>query len=154
MASSFPAYVAQGAEKTVVRHYKPGTAFVVGSFVVYDTSGNDMDLCGTDPALIAGISEVSSAAHTLLTEDAKVPVRILTASETVIALASATTPADSYIGDNVGITVSGTTWLCDVAKTTTTSRATVVDVDITNGIFYVTIHANALQFAQKTVAQS
>ena len=153
MASNFPAYVAQGAEKTVVRHYKPGTAFIIGSFVVYDTSNNDMDVCGTNPATIAGISEVSSAAHTLLIEDAKVPVRIITASETVIALASATTPADSYIGDNVGITLD-TNWLCDVAKTTTTSRATVVDVDIGAGIFFVTLHANALQFAQKTVAQS
>jgi len=153
VASNFPAYVAQGAEKTVVRHYKPGTAFIVGSLIVYDTSGNDMDVCGADPAAIAGISEISSAAHTLLTEDAKVPCRIITASETILAFASATTPADSYIGDNVGFTLS-TNWLCDVAKTTTTSRGTVVDVDIANGIFYVTLHANALQFAQKTVAQS
>lgn len=153
MASQFPAYVAQGAEKSVVRMYKPGTAFIVGSLIVYDTSGDDMDVCGGDPALIAGISEISSAAHTLITPDGKVPCRLITSSETVIAMASATTPADSYIGDPVGVTLS-TNWLCDVAKTTTTSRATVVDVDIANGIFFVVIHANAMQFGQNTVAQA
>ncbi len=154
MASNFPAYVAQGAEHTIVRDYTPGTAFVPGSFVVYDTSGNNVDVAGTDPALIMGISEVGSVAHALLTPNGKVPVRVIVSDKTVLALSSATTPADTYIGDNVGITINGTNWRADVAKTTTTSRLTVVDVDITNGIFFCTIHANAMQFGQKTVAQA
>lgn len=154
MASNFALYVAEGAEHSVVRHYTPGTAFVYGSLVVYDTTNNDMDLCGTDPALIAGISETGSAAHDDLTPDGKVPVRIITSNKLILAGSSATTPANSYIGDNIGFTLNGNYWRVDVAKTTTTSRGTVVDVDITNGIFFVTLHANALQFAQKTVAQA
>ena len=154
MASNFPAYVVEGAEHSVVREYGVGTAFVVGSFVVWDTSNNDMDLCGADPALIAGISEVNSADADDLTPDSKVPVRIITSDRCVIALASATTPAVSYIGDRVGLTLSSGIWLCDVAKTTTTSRATVMDVDITNGIFFVNLSMNALQFAGDRTAQS
>lgn len=144
MASNFPAYVAQGAERTVVRNYKPGTAFIPGSFVVYDTTNNDMDVCGADPVLIAGISEVSSAAATLLTPDAKVPVRIITSQQVIIAMGSATTPADSYIGDFLGI-VLDTNWLVDTSETTNI-RVQVVDVDITNGIFFVTLVPLIMQF--------
>lgn len=156
MASSFPIFVAQGAEDTIVREYTPDATnvFVPGSLVYYETTGNTVDVCGANPALIMGISEVSSVAHALITPNGKVPVRVITTDRVVLGCASATTPADSYIGDNVGFTLSGTVWLVDVAKTTTTSRATVVDVDIANGIFYVTLHANALQFGSKTVAQS
>ena len=162
MASSFPLFVAQGAEHTVVRNYTPDATnvFVPGSLVYYETTGNTMDVCGADPALVAGISEVSSVANALITPDGKVPVRIFTHAGVVLGGASATTPAVSYIGDQVGFTLSGTTWLVDVAKTTTTSRATVLDVDIANGIFFVLLHSHVaagtpfLQFGEREVAQS
>lgn len=153
MASDFPAYVAQGAEHTVVRDYTPGQGgtetFIPGDFVVFDAGvGDDMIRCGTNPASIAGISEVNSENHRVITADGKVPIRLLTSTHVLLALSSATTPAASHIGDSYGITrTAGGHWQLDTTKTAGTSRMRVVDVDITNGIFYCRPHANALQFA-------
>lgn len=154
MASAFPAYVAQGHDGTVVRDYTPGTdsnePFLVGDFVYFDTSDNVMQLCGTNPSLIAGISETSSAAHTVLTPDGKVPVRIITTFDVILALSSSTTPAASHIGDQYGITRTGSApfqWQLDTAKTAGDARALILDVDITNGIFLVQMLNTELQFA-------
>ncbi len=154
MASAFNAYVAQGFEGTAVREYTPGTGanepFLVGDYVFYETTDNTMDLCGADPSLIAGISEVSSAAHLLLTPDGKVPVRIIKSFDVILALSSSTTPADSHIGDQYGITRTGSApfqWQLDTAKTGGDSRVLVLDVDITNGIFFVQMLNTELQFA-------
>lgn len=159
MATAFPAYVAQGAEHTIVRDFTPGAdsnePFIVGDFVFYDTTDNVMQRCGANPTLIAGLSEVSSAAATLLTPSAKVPVRLIVGAGVVIAFASATTPAVSHIGDSYGITRNAAgQWLLDTAKTTTSSRARIIDVDITNGIFFGVLHENLLQFADVEVATS
>lgn len=150
MASNFPAYVAWGAEHTVVEEYTPGTAFLVGDFVYYDTSGNTMTLCGANPALIAGISEVSSAAAILLTPTAKAPVRLITSFNCVIAFSSATTPADTHLGDTYGITRTASApyqWQLDIAKTGADARALVVKVDIGSGTFFCHMLNTELQFA-------
>ena len=152
MASNFPAHVTEGAEHTTVRDYAVGTAFIPGSFVVWDTTNHDMDVCGADPVLIAGISEVNSTAAALLTPDSKVPVRIITSDQCIIALGSATTPAASYIGDALGIVLS-TNWLVDTSETTNV-RVIVMDVDITNGIWYCNIVPLALQFGPVGTALS
>ncbi len=151
MASDFPAYVISGAEKgSDVNEYTPASdAHVVpGDFWFYDTTGNDANICGTDPAIIAGISETDSDAHDALTPNAKVPLRIIRNSMLQIALASATTPADTHIGDEYGITVAASgNWLLDTAKTGASARVLVSRVNITEGIFYVSVLNDQLQFA-------
>ena len=155
MASDFAASVAHGIEAgTQVKEFPPGEGsnepFVVGDFVFYDTSDNVIQLCGADPALIAGISETDSAEHTLLTPDGKVPVRLFRSSQVVVALGSSTTPAQSHVGDQYGITRNGAVpfnWLLDTAKTGADARVLVVDVDIDGGIFFVQMLNDQLQFA-------
>ncbi len=157
MASDFAAYVAQGVEKTVVRDYNPGVAagevMVVGEFAAYDTTNNWIERAGTDPTVIAGICEVDSEAARVLTDDGQIPIRILVGAGVILALSSATTPTLAHRGDSYGITRNAAgRWLLDVAKTTTASRMVVVDVDITEGIFFCQVHQNVLQFADLTVA--
>lgn len=158
MSSTFPAYVAQGAERTYVQEYTPATGsnepFLVGDFVVVSTGeSSECERCPADPTSIAGISEVSSAAGTLLTPNTRVPVRILVGGGVVLGLSSATTPAYTHVGNSYGITrASGGQWQLDVAKTTTSSRCRVVAVDIPSGTFFVVLHANLLQFAELIVA--
>ena len=144
MASNFPAYVAMGADKTNVFEFVPATGasepFVTGSFVVLSTGeSSEVEVCPTDPILILGISEGDSAIGATLTANGRVPIRVLT-DGVIIALGSSTTPAYTHVGNSYGITVSGTNWLLDTAKTTTSSRCRVVAVDIPKGIFYVTMH--------------
>ncbi len=150
MASAFPAYVISGSEKgSNVQDYTPAAdAHVIpGDFWFYDTTGNDANVCGADPSVIAGISETDSDAHDALTPDAKVPLRVITGSGLLLALASATTPADTHIGDEYGITKVGDHWLLDTAKTGASARVLVRRVDIPNGIFYVQVLNDQLQFS-------
>jgi hypothetical protein len=153
MASDFPAYVARGHKHSFVEDYVAGTGtdepFIVGDFWYYNTTNNEVQLCAADPVLIGGISETDSAVHRLLTPDNKVPVRIITGQECQIAMASATTPAISHIGDGYGITRNASApfnWLLDTAKTTTSIRVWVNDVDIDAGIFYVSLGPTVMQF--------
>lgn len=150
MASLFPAYTVQEFKRTSVQEYTPGTStdvFVPGSFVFYDTTSNTMKLCAADPALIAGISEVDSVKNALITPNGKVPVRLLHEGA-IIAMSSATTPADSHVGDKYGITkASGGQWQLDTAKTGGSARVIVVSVDIGQGIFYCQVLTANLQFA-------
>ena len=161
MASAFRAYVSKGAEVgTRVVGFVPAQGasepFIVGDFVVCSTGeSGEVEVCGADPTLIAGISEISSEAHRVLTPDGRVPVRIIFGAGVEIALASATTPVRAtHVGNSYGITKTGNNWLLDVAKTTTSSRCRVVDVDVDKGIFFVVFHQNVLQFADITVATS
>lgn len=158
MASDFPAYVSSGAEfGSTVRDYTPGTGsnepFLPGDLVYYDTTDNVIQLCGADPALIAGISEVGSAASigaNLIQFGGKVPIRIIRSSQLVLAMASSTTPLASHIGDSYGVTRNGSApfnWLLDTTKTGGDARVLVHDVDITNGIFFCQVLNDQLQFA-------
>lgn len=161
MASNFPAYVTLGHDKaTTVEEYTPGQdtnePFIYGDFVYIDTAdGSQAKRCGANPTLIAGISEVDSEFNRTITENGKVPVRLFTGSDAVrVAMSSATTPAESHVGNSYGITRDGTTgnWQLDISKTTTTSRMRVTAVDISLGIFYCVPHQNVLQFADIQVA--
>jgi hypothetical protein len=159
VASDFPAYIAQGHDHTRVRDYTPGIAagevMLPGDLWVFDTTNNWAERCGADPTLIAGISEVTSEQARLITASGKVPLRLFSGDNVVLGLASATTPAVSHIGDSYGITrESNGHWRLDVAKTTTSSRVRVIDVDIAAGIFFAVVHANLLQFADVEVATS
>ena len=112
-----------------------------------------IQLCGADPALIAGLAEVDSAASigaNLIQFGGKVPIRIIRNSQLVLAFASSTTPAESHVGDQYGVTRNGSTpfnWLLDTAKTGGDARLLVSAVDITNGIFFCQVLNDQLQFA-------
>jgi hypothetical protein len=158
--SLFPAYVAKGAETgTHVEEFTPAQGanepFIVGDFVFVATGeSGECERCGADPTLIAGISELSSEAARLITPNGRVPVRILTGSQVVIGFSSTTVPVYvTHVGNSYGITrASGGQWQLDIAKTTTSSRARVVAIDIPSGTFFCVIHQNVLQFADLTVA--
>jgi len=156
MASSFPAYVAQGIEHTTVQEFTPAAAandLEPGSLAV--VTAGVATLCGTDPTLIAGISEVSSVGAALLTPNGMVPLRILQGAGVVVAFSSSTTPvATTHIGTSYGVTKSGDIWQLDISKTTTSSRFRVVAVDVAKGIFFCVPNQNILQFADVTVATS
>lgn len=158
--SLFPAYVASGAETgTHVRPFKPATGanepFIPGDFVFCATGeSGEVERCAADPVLIAGISEVDSEKARLITPDGFVPVRILSGANVVLGLSSTTAPVyATHVGNSYGITrASGGQWQLDIAKTTTSSRAKVIDIDTASGTFFVVIHQNILQFADLTVA--
>jgi len=151
MASLFPAYVARGHEDTVNVDYPPASdAHVIpGSFWFYDTTGNDANICGADPALIAGISEIDSDQGEEITPDGYAPYRVILGPKCVLALSSATTPAQSHVGDQYGITKDATTgyWQLDTGKTGSDARVLVRSVDIANGIFFCSVLNDQLQFA-------
>lgn len=150
MASSFPAEVAQKIDiGSDVQPYTPsqvaGEVFVPGDLVFYDTVNFWMERCGADPALIAGISEVDSEEARVLTEDGKIPVRLLDTSA-IVRMASATTPAEAHVGVAYGIVRDANGhWLVDTADVVNT-RVTVVGIDIATGSFYVKFIAANLQF--------
>jgi hypothetical protein len=151
MASSFPAYIAWGRKSDRVEEFVPsqtaGQTFGVAQFVYYDTSTNVIRLCGADPALIAGFSEVDSEANRVITPNGKVPIYLLE-TVTMLALSSTTTPAESHVGDQHGITrTAGGIWQLDTAKTGADARMIVRRVDIPNGIFYCQPLNDQLQFA-------
>jgi hypothetical protein len=148
MASDYPAYVAQGFEDSHVEDFPPASdAHVVpGDLWFYDTTGNDANVCGADPALIAGISEIDSDAAEHLTPDGNVPLRVITGSRCILAMCSATTPAQAHVGDHYGVvTLTSGNWAVDTTETTNV-RVTVKRVDIANGIFFVSILPLAMQF--------
>lgn len=158
--SLFPAYVAQGIEAgTHVQEFVPAQGsnepFIVGDLVVVTTGeSSEAERCGADPVLIAGISEVVSEDARLLTPNGRVPVRIITGASVVIGMSSTTVPVyATHVGNSYGVTrASGGQWQLDIAKTTTSSRARVVAIDIPSGTFFVVFHQNVLQFADLTVA--
>lgn len=149
--SDFPAYVTynedQGSE---VEEYTPGTAageqMVVGDLAVWDDSNNWVERCGTDPALILGISEVDSEQARLLTTNGKIPIRVLK-SNAVLCFSSATTPVEAtHLFQEYGITRNASgRWQVDVAKTGASARVVVRRLDISEGRWYCTVLAEFLQ---------
>jgi len=149
--SSFPAGIAQRIDQgSDVEPYTPsqvaGETFIPGDLVFYDTGNNWMERCGADPALIAGVSEVDSEKYRVLTEDGKVPVRLLNSSA-ILRFASTTVPTEAHVGDEYGVTRDANgNWLLDIAKTGGSARFVVVRVDIPTGSFYCSPLAEFLQF--------
>ena len=153
MASDFAAYVVGGSEAgTRVEQWVPGTGatetFIPGDLVFFNTTNDEVERCGADPTNIAGIAEVTSEQAKTLTDDGRVPVRVITNASCRVAMSSATTPVvATHVGVAYGLVrESNGHWRVDVSETTTTS-VTVVDVDVTNGIWYVVFDLADLQFA-------
>lgn len=160
MASNFPAYVSKGHDlATQVQEFVPGEdtnePFIVGDLVYVDISDDaQVKRCGTNPTVIAGISEVVSEDAAALTENGKVPIRILTGADVRIHFSSATTPvAATHVGQSYGVTRNQNgNWQLDTSKTTTNSRFKVVAVYEDEGIFECVPHGNVLQFSNLNVA--
>lgn len=152
MASDFPAYAAREIERcSSVEEFTPGTAASepskVGSLVFYDITDATMDLCGADPALIAGIAEHDSVKGAAITLNGKVPYRLLR-SGCIVAMCCATTYVEAtHRGNSYGVVMlTSGNWAVDISDTSNT-RVLVVGGDPDNGnIFYVTFIAANLQF--------
>ena len=138
----FPAFVAYGHDKSYVEEYTVGAAFGYGDFVVL--AANVVNLCGADPAAITGLSEVVSAKATLLTPNAKVPIRVLS-SEVVLCMYSPTVPVEAtHLNVAYGIARDGAgNWFVDTADVVNT-RLTVVRLNVAEGLWYVKMLAGNL----------
>jgi hypothetical protein len=143
VASHFPAFIAHHQRDPLVVPYTVDAAatFVAGALVFLNTSDNEIEECGADPANILGIALMPASAKTLY--DGKVLVAVLD-PDMVIGMASATTPADSHLTDAYGVVKGTTHWLVDTSETSNT-RIHVIKVDATNGIFFVKFMAATLQ---------
>jgi hypothetical protein len=126
-------------------------------FVFFDTTDNNVKVCGADPALILGLCLGNAPGSTLITPQTgkpmpyapnKVPTAVISA-DTVIGLSSTTTPSLAFVtrlGGLTKVTSGGRNfWQCDTTKTGATARFVIVDVDIPNGIFYVRFRPQYLQ---------
>lgn len=137
---TFPARVAYGYEHTVVEEYTPsataGETMAVGELCTL--AAGVVKRCGADPASIIGISEVDSEKAKGLTQNGKVPIRVLTENATVI-MGSDTVPVEAtHLNVAYGIVRDGTTgfWKVDTSDTTNT-RVTVVRLNVAEGLWYV-----------------
>ena len=158
MASSFPAYVVQEYEAgTNVVEATPdpagtgATGIRPGSFVFFDTATQLLKICGANPALILGISEVECDSARVryvaqgLTPNGKVPVRILN-PKAVIALSSSTTPAETHLFNATGYDIVNTSGIWQINPASSANpRVVPIEIDITNGIFYCRVLAANLQ---------
>jgi len=149
MASSFPAFIAHGEPHYPLIREVPvnaGATFVANELVFYTSP--DINVCGADPASILGIALAPASAKTLYYENIsgvgnKIPVAIL-APDVVVGMSSATTPAVTHLFSLFGVEKTGNNWRLDITEVGAT-RATVVGIDIANGIFYVKFLAANLQ---------
>lgn len=150
MASDFPMFIAHGEPRhPVVKEYPvdAATSFDAHELVFFGT-GDDIEVCGADPANIFGIALAPSTAKNLYYnnitgEGNRLPVAILT-PETIVGMASATTPSAANRTVSYGIVRVGTHWLVDTSDVVNT-RVQVHDIDVTNGIFYVKFDPANLQ---------
>ena len=145
MAAIFPAYIAYGHDESLVFDKTPNgsSAHVVGDLVYWNSTG--MDKCGSDPSLIAAVSEVVSQDAKLLTPDGKIPYRFLTPN-TVVAMCGTSDPTDqSNVGVVYGVANASSVWQVDLTDTSNT-RVLVVAVDTVNKIFFVRFLPANLQF--------
>lgn len=149
MASDFPAYIAAEVEHgSEVLEFTPDNTsnpFVPGSLVYYDTADQKAKLCGADPSLIAGISEVDSTEADDLTPNGKVPLRCLKPNA-LVAMCCGTTLAEANVGVAYGVVkLSSGNWAIDTSDTSAT-RVVVKKIDTDKNIGFVSFLAANLQF--------
>lgn len=148
--SAFRAYYARNIRSANVNEYTPDgtTVFYRGDLVYYDTSADTVKQCGANPSLIAAVAETDYTYKNLV-PTAKVPLRLLQADD-VIAMASDTDFADSYIGDSLDISkASDGVW--KVLTSTSNPRVLVVGgvpaaQSVDGTIWYVQVLATYCQF--------
>jgi len=145
MATDFPAYVAYNHENYDVGQFAVDAANAgkAGSLCFLNTGDNEIEECGADPALILGLMTGPRTSRTIY-PGSKMPVIILD-NNVVVALCSATVPADSHLSDPYGLVkLASGNWALDTTEAANT-RVVVVKVDPVAGIFYVKFLAANLQ---------
>ena len=146
MASNFPPMLGANLATAFVEGYTPDAAETFGPNVLifFDTADREIKVTGADPALILGLS-LGSAASKTIDPSGKIPVHVLNEND-VIGLSSATTPAETHVGEDYGLVYSTEGWPKVDTTDTTNVRVLVIRVDIANGIFYCRFLATNLQF--------
>jgi hypothetical protein len=152
--SQFPAFIAHGnpqAEGRVGQYTFLSTdTSQPGDLVFLDTADNNVKKCGANPALILGIClgyaptapQVALGMKPQPYPANQMLVEILTGDVTV-GLSSLVTPAVAYLlrsQDIANVTIStgaGIRSFWQLLSTTGNTRVRVIDIDVTNGIFYV-----------------
>lgn len=135
-------------------------AFIRGAAVVIAADG-ELEECGADPTKIAGFALAAAqsapgyqAANnpTVVTgRENRVPVALADGSTIFSCRAvnggtDPVTPTLTMIGESYGIVkTSDGTWALDIAEVTVKS-CTVIDIDITNKVFFVKVNAAFYQF--------
>lgn len=152
MATDFTPYVAYNHDDYDVAGFiiDPANAGKVGTFCVLNVATNRIDECGADPALILGLMTGPFTSRTIYPGQ-RMPVIALD-DNVVIAMCSATTPADAHLERIYGITkLASGNWSVDTTKSAGTeaapgvARVKVVKVDPVAGIFYCKMIAQFLQ---------
>lgn len=129
MASVFaPCLQGTPNDYPIVRPFQieAASAIVPYDLVFLDTADNLVKPCGADPALILGIALSSGAAAVKsVYPGSAIPIAILN-PDCLVAMASATTPAQAHLLRLYGIEKTGNNWRVDTTDTGNT-RVTVID---------------------------
>lgn len=161
MATQFPAFLAHASGQNEPYNYEATflstDTSVPGDLVFFDTADNNVKKCGANPALILGIclgfapTAAQVVANTIKAQPYRtnlVPVAVLQ-EDVIVGLSSATVPTRAFLGRNWDLvntiltTGAGNLSIWQLLNTQANARVRVIDIDITNGIFYVRfINAN------------
>lgn len=120
MASNFPLEPVGNYPSTSVKHFPvtAGQTFIKGALVVYTSDA--LVECGADPASVLGLAlepaSVGLATGGSIHGGTNIPVLVFTPS-IELRISSATTPAQTLVGDSYGV-VKSTNWLLDTSETT------------------------------------
>jgi len=123
----------------------PAGTFVKGDLVVVDVAVGDFDVCGADPALIAGWATGPKTGG-FVTAEGKMPVEIIGADVAYVMTAAGTLVATS-LGKKFGVvkTAAGK-WEVDIADTTATRVVITSILDLAAKRVEVHFLAATLQF--------
>jgi outer membrane protein assembly factor BamB len=143
MSSNFPLQYYTGVERGGMNEYfvpdaTNGAAIVFNSLVFQNTSDQEIELCGADPALILGIAKAAYAdkfLYALNGGSGRLPVSVLS-SDVMIGLCVTGTPVATDAGKDYGIVLNGSGNLSVDLSETSATRFHVVKVDLTNGIYW------------------
>jgi hypothetical protein len=145
MASDFPIqYYSYKEGGPMNEYFVPDAAQTItfGELVFQNTTDQEIEECGADPALILGIAEGNSADKWLW--DGRIPVHVLSPN-VMIGLCVTGTLAASDSGKSYGIVKKASgNWAIDLSETVNT-RVVVRKADVTNQIAWVQFLAANLQ---------
>lgn len=119
MASNFPIEPAGWYSPDSVKHFPvtAGQTFLKGALVVYTSDA--LVECSADPTSVLGIAlepaSVGLATAGSIHGGTNIPVLVFT-TNMLLKISSATTPAQTLVGDAYGV-VKSTNWLLDTSET-------------------------------------
>lgn len=119
MASNFPLEPVGNYQSTDVKHFPvtAGQTFIKGALVVYTSDA--LVECGADPTSVLGLAlepaSVGLATAGSIHGGTNIPVLVFRPG-IEFRIASATTPAQTLVGDAYGV-VKSTNWLLDTGET-------------------------------------